>query len=449
MIVMILISQLIPDHILREPVFLFIILLVFAALFSPTRNRLRRLLDKVFLGGTYDLPWVVSNSSSLVSESRSLAGLAEELFEVLRKLHFSGAAFMIPKEKEFSPEFHYGIIESDLKFFRLPLHGILSSQFLTLEHAVWIDKIRKPPIDPKFEYSELTFLNFPSAVIVVPISSKSVLRGILILRPEFEQDWLSDHELLELNILSNLVSVAIENAVLIDSINVLDHRDLHLQEAIQEHTIASGGTENKYQSIARELHDGPIQELVGFGFELKKINFHSKEQEGVYEHRLNSIIRELRDICADLRPASLYLGVPAAVQSLVLRFQENYPEIQFYLAFSGNQVEVTGELKLAIYRITQETLNNIVHHANARHAWIDIQYLDGQIQIDIQDDGCGFVIPDSWFRFAAEGHFGLIGISERVQTIGGLLDLSSEPGKGTHLRVFAPSSLEDDMLVSN
>jgi signal transduction histidine kinase len=87
---------------------------------------------------------------------------------------------------------------------------------------------------------------------------------------------------------------------------------------------------------------------------------------------------------------------------------------------------------LALYRIAQEALNNVVHHANARHAVLSIRF-EKEVKLEVTDDGVGFTVPKSPTDFAPSGHFGLLGIRERADLIGARLELESEAGSGTRL----------------
>jgi signal transduction histidine kinase len=92
------------------------------------------------------------------------------------------------------------------------------------------------------------------------------------------------------------------------------------------------------------------------------------------------------------------------------------------------------EAKEALYRVAQEALNNIVKHAQASRVEIRLDTCDGQINLEIRDDGIGFD-PQGQFP----GHLGLHTMRERVARLGGTLDIESGPGRGTHLRAHIPS----------
>lgn len=97
------------------------------------------------------------------------------------------------------------------------------------------------------------------------------------------------------------------------------------------------------------------------------------------------------------------------------------------------------ETELALYRIAQEALNNVIHHAHAQHATLRIAF-DQEIVLEVADDGIGFRVPKSPTDFAPSGHFGLLGMRERADLIGARLDVQSEAGRGTRLSVRLPST---------
>ena len=95
---------------------------------------------------------------------------------------------------------------------------------------------------------------------------------------------------------------------------------------------------------------------------------------------------------------------------------------------------MSREVELALYRIAQEALNNVVHHANADRARLQISF-DKEITLEVTDNGTGFTVPKSPTEFAPKGHFGLLGMRERADLIGAKFDVQSEAGKGTKLSV--------------
>jgi signal transduction histidine kinase len=93
-----------------------------------------------------------------------------------------------------------------------------------------------------------------------------------------------------------------------------------------------------------------------------------------------------------------------------------------------------------LYRVVQEALSNVARHAGASVVRVRLAVAPDLLTLTIQDDGRGFLVPAHLGQLTAEGHFGLTGIQERVDLIGGSLEVTSAPGQGTTLRVRRDSS---------
>jgi signal transduction histidine kinase len=92
--------------------------------------------------------------------------------------------------------------------------------------------------------------------------------------------------------------------------------------------------------------------------------------------------------------------------------------------------------EIILYRVAQEAVANVLKHAQAEHAWLTLQERSGQVLLEIRDDGIGFdplLVPHS-----RNGHFGLLGMRERVELAGGSWELRSAPGGGTLIRASLP-----------
>ncbi|MEA3397619.1 MAG: ATP-binding protein, partial [Chloroflexota bacterium] len=93
------------------------------------------------------------------------------------------------------------------------------------------------------------------------------------------------------------------------------------------------------------------------------------------------------------------------------------------------------ELAVNLYRVVQEALTNVARHAAARLVTIRLSWEDLCLVLTIHDDGQGFVVPVAFHDLAVQGHFGLVGMRERIELIGGALTVESSPGRGTTVRV--------------
>jgi signal transduction histidine kinase len=199
--------------------------------------------------------------------------------------------------------------------------------------------------------------------------------------------------------------------------------------------------EQERTQIARDLHDGPIQELTGAALTLQGIILDNRDlgvtrQLGELASSLQTQIGELRAYAQELRPPALAkFGLEQAIRSHMDLFEEKHPELS--ITFEGHQQgELTSvPLRMAYYRIYQEALNNILKHTHANQVTIRFEKDEHEVVLEIHDNGQGFKPPGDWLSLARGGHLGLVGMRERAEAVGGTLEVRSEPGQGTTVRV--------------
>ena len=104
----------------------------------------------------------------------------------------------------------------------------------------------------------------------------------------------------------------------------------------------------------------------------------------------------------------------------------------------GVEQRLSPEAELALYRMVQECLSNVVRHADASSASVDISFSPTEVIVEVKDDGKGFVVPESPSAFAPGGHYGLLGMYERAELMGARLEIHSASGRGTRIAVILP-----------
>ncbi|MBT6151257.1 MAG: hypothetical protein HOH75_04615, partial [Chloroflexi bacterium] len=105
----------------------------------------------------------------------------------------------------------------------------------------------------------------------------------------------------------------------------------------------------------------------------------------------------------------------------------------------GTERRLPPETEMALYRIAQEGLSNILRHSNAKNASLKIDFSPASISITLSDDGVGFTLPENPAGFARSGHFGILGLHERAELIAAKLTITSNPGQGTGVLVVLPA----------
>ena len=217
-------------------------------------------------------------------------------------------------------------------------------------------------------------------------------------------------------------------------IDALDHANHALQDA-QRRLLTEREEERKY--IAREIHDLVIQDLLGINYQLEDVAIDNKTISD--SNRILSEIREsiqdlvddLRHICGNLRPPTIdSLGLHDALQSLIDEWSRR-TGIEAKLDLERVAGRLPEEIELSVFRIVQEGLNNIRKHSDAKNVEIFLKHTSPRsLIISISDDGKG--LPENWdlAYLSLNGHFGLLGISERVVLLGGHLRIENLPEGG-------------------
>jgi len=212
------------------------------------------------------------------------------------------------------------------------------------------------------------------------------------------------------------------------------------QEGLHDYIGAiTAGQEEERTRLARELHDDTIQAVIALKQRIQLAQKFVKSRGGhqalsELEALAEETIENLRRLTRALRPIYLEdLGLVTALEMLTREMGEStHLDVDFKQ--TGPERRLPREAELALYRITQEALDNVVRHAQAKHASVQIAF-DKGIRLEVTDDGAGFSVPSSPTEFAPSGHFGLLGMRERADLIGARLEVHSEARRGTRLVV--------------
>jgi signal transduction histidine kinase len=202
--------------------------------------------------------------------------------------------------------------------------------------------------------------------------------------------------------------------------------------------------ENERLELARDLHDGPMQELYGLVFQLDALpgDFAAGEGEQAVEaikDQLQQTINSLRSISRELRPPALApYGLEKAIRSHVDALRSVHPEMLFNLHLDPDRQTLPEPVRMALFRIYQTAISNALRHARATRIEVEFRLDDASARLEIRDNGRGFDLPRSWITLARQGHMGLVGAAERAEAAGGRLEVESQPGKGAIIRVVVP-----------
>lgn len=203
--------------------------------------------------------------------------------------------------------------------------------------------------------------------------------------------------------------------------------------------------EEERKHIARELHDTTVQTLVALIYQLDNYmhgNPNLAENEinrlKAMHDSLKRAVEEVRRFSRELRPPVLDdLGLIPVLEWLTGELKKTY-EMDVQMEIVGNQRRLQPDMELSLFRIIQEALINAGKHARVKAVNLKLEYMRELVRATIVDDGEGFELPDKIGSLPRDGKLGLAGIEERVQLLGGDLQIQSEKGKGTIVRVELP-----------
>ena len=202
--------------------------------------------------------------------------------------------------------------------------------------------------------------------------------------------------------------------------------------------------------IAQELHDGLAQDLTGVVLTLEGCQRALERNPDLLAPQLAKAARDSRATLADVRQymttlrqneSGGALNLPVTVARLVddLRRQSG---LAVEMEETGTERELAPSVQRAVLRIVGEALRNVAQHAHAQNSKLTLRYEEQEVVVTIEDDGEGFDADLTMNSAEATGHFGMVGMRERAESVGGALVLRSEPGRGSIIRASIPYESE-------
>ena len=239
------------------------------------------------------------------------------------------------------------------------------------------------------------------------------------------------------------VSILVSVVLFATTIGVYWSRTKRVEHAETQRMLAESREQERLH-LTREIHDVPLQNLYSVRHKLELLsrtpaaesNQHVLEEA---QSLIDQTAEDLRHICGELRPPTIGpFGLEKAIRAHVRSFERAHPTLEVTTELMPDAQELPEQLRLALFRIYQGALSNVVRHANARYVWIKLALDAEYVTLAIKDDGRGFIVPNNWLHLARQQHYGLLGISEWAEAAGGSLDVKSAPGQGTLVQVTIP-----------
>ncbi|HVJ48601.1 sensor histidine kinase [Desulfitobacterium sp.] len=208
--------------------------------------------------------------------------------------------------------------------------------------------------------------------------------------------------------------------------------------------------EEERRRVAREIHDGPAQNLANIVLRLeiaeKLLELDPKQAKNELQDLkvlVRANLQDIRRIIFDLRPMALDdLGIVPALRRFMDNFQATY-NIQCEFQITGREKRLLPAMEVAVFRLIQEAMTNVAKHAHSEHVKIELIFKDDITLARIIDFGQGFNVDQALDN--PGDHFGLIGMKERVEMFSGQFSIISPSGVGTTVEMTIPSKKEEDI----
>jgi signal transduction histidine kinase len=272
--------------------------------------------------------------------------------------------------------------------------------------------------------------------LCIPLVGKGQIMGVIDMFSQ-AQDTFSQDQVNLFTTMGQEVGVALQNARLFEEVRASRERLRHLSQQL----INVQETERRH--IARELHDEIGQALTAVKVNLQTIGKIAGDQT-VTPHLEESIalvdrtVQQVRNLSLDLRPSLLDdLGVVSAARWYLDRqAQRAGLDGKFHASTDG--MRFPPALETTCFRIVQEALTNVVRHARATRVSVSIEQREHELLVHISDDGVGFQVEMIQNQAPTDATLGLLGMKERVELVGGSLEIQSKPGIGTEILACLP-----------
>ncbi|MFC1899492.1 histidine kinase [Chloroflexota bacterium] len=425
--------------------------LLIAILSNPLMNILQRGIDRVFFRETFDYRQLLLHFSNRINNVLDLNELSESIMDpIARVFHTRQVSLLFPRNEsgDFTTQF---VRETspretvpELKLNNgSPIVNWLASEGKALSQ----ESIEILPQFKSLWETEKTLFNDSKIKLLCPIRSKGELIGILAVGEKQSGTIFTSEEIDLLMTIANEAAIAIENARMLDSLrNEQLRADQLLGQVVQVQ-------EEERERISADLHDGVAQWLAAASYQIQTINTLLSRNGGdkaaieltTMENTIDRSLKELRRVVIGLRPPALdELGLRHSLRHILEDLKKD--EIECIFKETGMSVRLPSSIEIAVFRIVQETLNNIRKHANASQVYLHLHLQSNQLLVEIRDNGKGFDLYQTLDSAISVGHMGLLGMKKRAETLGGAFKIKTEVGMGTiiTLELPIPSQMEGD-----
>jgi signal transduction histidine kinase len=318
---------------------------------------------------------------------------------------------------------------TDMRIYLPGTEGLIA-QALTMGEACYA-------LDPEEDEELQRFVAFRAckAVGCLPIRLGLEAYGVLVYAHP-DADYFTPERRELLDIVCNQVTIAIQNARLYHDLELEKEKMMEIQEEARK-------------KLARDLHDGPTQSVAALAL---RVNYARRLIERDIDAAADELFKveelarrttkEIRHMLFTLRPLVLESqGLIAAFESMAEKMRETFEQNVIIEADPSVIPKLEPGKQGVIFYIGEEAVNNARKHAQAAHIWVRLKPADeGVVLLEIEDDGVGCDVGEVNQNYENRSSLGMVNMRERTELVNGVLQLNSEKGKGTQIRVYIPTT---------
>jgi signal transduction histidine kinase len=249
---------------------------------------------------------------------------------------------------------------------------------------------------------------------------------------------LTEADVPAVTVFANQAAIALENTQLIEDLSISREQ---LRQLTQE--LVSAQEEERLR-LSRALHDEAGQALTALKINLELIGQDLPVESDAVRKQMSEAInltdetmKRVRLLAQDLRPPALdAVGLNPTLGAFCRDFAA---QTRLSIDYRGTEVPMLAEsVNICLYRFLQEALTNVVKHACAQAICVTLRHDAEAISLRVEDDGQGFEVPPRLSSSTESLGLGLLGMEERLESLGGRLEITSRPGEGTRLVAYVP-----------
>lgn len=377
---------------------------------------------------------VIAEIGRVISFSLDMHDVYEQLGHEIRKLIPFDRMMISMVDQEGESVSHAFVLGAEVPGRQqIPLAGTFVEEVIRRRSAVLLEEDKEPDLRKRYPGLLANFRDGMRSFLAAPLIYRGEVIGVLQVRSKK----LGVYSQLHLD-LAERVATQIAGAIA--------NSQLFAQRQRAEETLRDLAVLEERNRIAREIHDTLAQSLVGIVMQVEAAGELMGEAPEAAQAKIESArnlaqesLDEARRSVGELQPSVLATsGLTEAVQQEVTKTGER--GIQISLKISGEEPDLLDrDNKLAILRIVQEALSNIIRHARTKSASVRISYGPSALRLSVSDDGIGFDPSEGHAELSSTGAgFGLISMQERTRLAGGYIEIHSTPGVGTQVEATIP-----------